>query len=94
MIEEKFRKNLSKLRPYKPGKSEEEIKKEYGITEIIKLGSNENPYGCSEKVKDILREEINTNIYPDNYAFNISEISQKSAYVALEDEEFIKNVMK
>ena len=78
MLEENFRKNLSKLRPYKPGKSEEEIKKEYGITEIIKLGSNENPYGCSEKVKDILREEINTNIYPDNYVYYLrKKLSEK-----------------
>jgi histidinol-phosphate aminotransferase len=35
------------LIPYKPGKSIEELKNERGITDIIKMASNENPLGCS-----------------------------------------------
>lgn len=35
------------LVPYKPGKSIEELAKEKGLTDIIKLASNENPLGCS-----------------------------------------------
>ncbi|MFT4059963.1 MAG: histidinol-phosphate transaminase [Legionella sp.] len=37
------------LVPYKPGKSIEELAKEKGITNIIKLASNENSLGCSPK---------------------------------------------
>ncbi len=35
------------LTPYKPGKSIEELKREKGISDIIKMASNENPLGCS-----------------------------------------------
>lgn len=38
---------IQNLVPYKPGKSIEELAKEKGITDIIKLASNENPHGCS-----------------------------------------------
>lgn len=35
------------LVPYKPGKSIEELAREQGISDIIKMASNENPLGCS-----------------------------------------------
>ena len=40
---------IKSLVPYKPGKSIEELKREKGITDIIKLASNENPLGCSPR---------------------------------------------
>jgi len=42
------------LSPYKPGKSIRELANEAGINDIIKLASNENPLGCSPKVKEAL----------------------------------------
>lgn len=38
---------IRSLVPYKPGKSIEELAREKGLTDIIKLASNENPLGCS-----------------------------------------------
>jgi histidinol-phosphate aminotransferase len=38
---------IRSLVPYKPGKSIEEVQKEKGLSDIIKLASNENPLGCS-----------------------------------------------
>ena len=38
------------MTPYIPGKSIEELAKEQGISDIIKLASNENPRGCSPRV--------------------------------------------
>ncbi|MCL9682724.1 histidinol-phosphate transaminase [Legionella maioricensis] len=38
---------IRSLVPYKPGKSIEELKREKGIADIIKMASNENPLGCS-----------------------------------------------
>ncbi len=35
---------------YQPGKPLEEVKRELGLEEVIKLASNENPFGCSPKV--------------------------------------------
>lgn len=43
------------LVPYKPGKSIEELTREKGITNIIKLASNENPLGCSPLALTALR---------------------------------------
>lgn len=43
------------LSPYVPGKSIEEVAKEYGIQDIIKLASNENAFGCSPKVIEVFQ---------------------------------------
>ncbi|HAO32154.1 MAG TPA: histidinol-phosphate transaminase, partial [Candidatus Competibacteraceae bacterium] len=31
------------LQPYQPGKPESELRREYGLSDIVKLASNENP---------------------------------------------------
>ena len=41
---------LKAIRPYVPGKPIEEVQREYGLTDIIKLASNENPIGASPVV--------------------------------------------
>ncbi|SHN19535.1 histidinol-phosphate transaminase [Gracilibacillus kekensis] len=57
------------MSPYTPGKQIEEVKKEYGLTKIIKLASNENPFGYSNKVKEEIPKMIDhLEIYPDGYA--------------------------
>ena len=35
------------LAPYVPGKPISELEREYGVSDVIKLASNENPYGPS-----------------------------------------------
>src|SRR4051812_50226167 len=40
---------VQQLRPYVPGKPIEEVEREYGVTGIIKLASNENPLGPSPR---------------------------------------------
>ncbi|MBA2649712.1 MAG: histidinol-phosphate transaminase [Legionella sp.] len=47
---------IRSLIPYKPGKSIEELAKEQGITNIIKLASNENPLGCSPMALAALKQ--------------------------------------
>lgn len=46
------RESLKRLRPYVAGKGFTEISRRYGLdpADIVKLGSNENPYGPSPKV--------------------------------------------
>ena len=59
---------------YQPGKPIEEVKRELGLTEVIKLASNENPFGCSEAAKQaIIREIANTSLYPDGAAVELTE---------------------
>ena len=52
----KVRKAVEELDPYVPGRSKEEIAQEFGVKkeDIIKLGSNENPWGPSPKVKEAI----------------------------------------
>lgn len=51
---------------YQPGKPIEEVKRELGLEQVIKLASNENPYGSSPAALEaITREMTNISIYPD-----------------------------
>lgn len=60
------------MKPYQPGKGIDEVKKEYGLERIVKLASNENPFGFSPKVKAELPKLISQlEIYPDGYAASI-----------------------
>ncbi len=45
---------IRSLTPYAPGKSAEALALERDIKTIVKLGSNENPLGCSSLVTDLL----------------------------------------
>ncbi|BFH61804.1 histidinol-phosphate transaminase [Paenibacillus azoreducens] len=58
---------------YQPGKPIEDVKRELGLDEVIKLASNENPYGPSPKVREaILKEMENLSIYPDGGAVELT----------------------
>ncbi|MBV8819145.1 MAG: histidinol-phosphate transaminase [Acidobacteriaceae bacterium] len=57
---------IENLRPYEAGRSIEEVQREYSLTEVHKLASNENPLGPSplalERVSNAMR---NLHLYPD-----------------------------
>lgn len=60
----KWKTTLNGLHSYKPGKREEQVMTELGLTEITKLSSNENPHGVSEKVADYLKQvDVRVEIY-------------------------------
>jgi histidinol-phosphate aminotransferase len=62
---------LAAMQPYTPGKPIEEVQREYGLTDVIKLASNENPLGASPKVLAALHAALDgINLYPDgdNYS--------------------------
>src|SRR3954463_6511136 len=62
--------NIRSLVPYPPGKPIEETEREYGITGVIKLASNENPLGPSPKAVEAIREALpKLNLYPDGASF-------------------------
>ncbi len=54
---------------YVSGRSMDEVKDLYGLSQVIKLSSNENPYAPFEKCREAMISEINRiNIYPEkNY---------------------------
>jgi histidinol-phosphate aminotransferase len=65
-IEKLARKGILKITSYVPGKSIEEVQKEFGRKEWVKLASNENLLGPSPKAIAAIRKELpNIYLYPE-----------------------------
>jgi histidinol-phosphate aminotransferase len=63
---------VTKLHPYVPGKPIEELQREYGLTDIVKLASNENPLGPSPTVLKAMNEASkDVTRYPDGNGFTL-----------------------
>lgn len=70
----KVSKEILNLIPYSPGKPIEETKREYGLDEVIKLASNENPLGPSQKVVEALRKALpDLHRYPDASCYELKQ---------------------
>ncbi len=66
-IERLARKGILGITSYIPGKSIEEVKKEFKVKRWVKLASNENLLGPSPKVLDAIKKELsNINLYPES----------------------------
>jgi histidinol-phosphate aminotransferase len=67
------------LIPYKPGKPISETQREYGLTEVIKLASNENPLGPSPKAVAAVQAALTQmHRYPDPACYDlVQKISEK-----------------
>jgi len=66
--------NIVHLPAYQPGKPVEDVQRELGLAEVIKLASNENPYGASPKVKEaIAGEAANISVYPDGASHRLTD---------------------
>lgn len=67
------------LRPYTPGKPISELEREYGISDSIKLASNENPLGTSPKALAAIRADLDDLwLYPDANGFYLKQaLAQK-----------------
>ncbi|NTV29589.1 MAG: histidinol-phosphate transaminase [Candidatus Omnitrophica bacterium] len=64
--------NILKVKPYVPGKPIEEVKREFKLKSVIKLASNENPYGPSSKVlRAIATAGRSVNRYPDGGCYEL-----------------------
>jgi len=62
------------ISPYVPGKPAEAVAREYGVTDIIKLASNENPLGASPAARYALTEDMpSLNIYPDGSGHDLKQ---------------------
>ncbi len=66
---------IQKLIPYTPGKPIEELERELGLSEIIKLASNENPLGPSPRVTDAIKQALpEITRYPDGNGFKLKTV--------------------
>ena len=68
-------KGINDLSPYEPGKPIEDLERELGIKNAVKLASNENPVGPSPKVLQSIENILkNTHRYPDGNATKLKEV--------------------
>lgn len=57
---------IETLRPYEPGRSIESVQKEFGLTRVAKLASNENPLGPSPRALEAISRALSgLNYYPN-----------------------------
>jgi len=72
--------NIAGIVPYKPGKPIAELQRELGLTQVIKLASNENPLGPSPKAVEALAKalaERELHRYPDGGGYYLKQALAK-----------------
>ncbi len=80
--------HIQKIKPYQPGKPIDELKRELGLEEVIKLASNENPFGCSLFVKKAVQQEVlHINRYPDGGAYYLRK--ELARFLEIDGEQII-----
>jgi len=83
-----FNKKLEDIKTYEAGKPIELVVREFGIKpkDIVKLASNENPYGCSPKVQNAVVEIVSKMaLYPDDSMTKLKDGLKKRFDVADEN---------
>jgi len=84
----KFNKKLESISTYEAGKPIELVVREFGIEpkDIVKLASNENPYGCSLKVQHAVGEIVShMALYPDDSMMKLKNALTKKYEIANEN---------
>ena len=72
--------HILRLRPYLPGKPIEEVQRELGLTDIIKLASNENPLGPSPRAVAAMTQAAGSvTMYPEGSAPLLREAVSRHA---------------
>jgi histidinol-phosphate aminotransferase len=57
---------LERMKPYVPGTPIEDVQRQFGLEDVIKLASNENPWGTSPKAVEAIHQAASLlNFYPD-----------------------------
>jgi histidinol-phosphate aminotransferase len=80
--------HIRDLEPYQPGKPVEELERELGIGDAIKLASNESPIGPSAKALDAVRAALDgIHRYPDGASFALRE--KLSALLDVDGEQLV-----
>ena len=86
----KARKIVEEMDSYVPGKSQDEIAADFNLKkeDIIKLGSNENPWGPSSKAMKAIEDEIKSiNRYPESQLHEL--VSEIADYSGVNDSQVI-----
>lgn len=87
-MENLVRKNILNVKPYVPGKPIEEVQRELGLDDVIKLASNENCLGPSPKALKAIRKSFNNvNRYPDASSFYLKK--KMARFLGVEEKNLI-----
>lgn len=63
---------------YQPGKPIEQVKRELGLQDVVKLASNENPLGASPQAVKAIEEALkDVRLYPDNDCYDLTRALQR-----------------
>jgi histidinol-phosphate aminotransferase len=69
-----FRPSVNGLTPYQPGKPVEDVQRELGLDRVVKLASNEGPFGPFPAAQEALaRAARDLNRYPDGGVYRLHE---------------------
>jgi len=80
-----FRPALDGLVPYEPGKPEDEVQRELGLDRVVKLASNEGPWGPFPQALEALAASApGLNRYPDGGAYHLRNALAERHEVAAE----------
>jgi histidinol-phosphate aminotransferase len=65
---------IQQLKPYEPGKPVEELKRELGLRDVVKLASNENPRGPGHEAREAVRHAVDElHFYPDGHGHELRQ---------------------
>lgn len=82
----KIRQCVTGMEPYNPGKPIEEVERELGLSNVIKLASNENPLGPSPLARQAIAVAVNqANLYPDGSGFALRQKLAKKFKVSMDE---------
>ena len=77
--------SILELAAYQTGKPVEELTREYGVSDVVKLASNENPTGCSPYVTLAITEQLSQLArYPDGNGYYLKQALSDFNNVAIE----------
>ncbi|MBU2102520.1 MAG: histidinol-phosphate transaminase, partial [Candidatus Omnitrophica bacterium] len=76
------RKEIAAIKPYKPGKPVEEVKRSLGLRKVYKLASNEIPLAPLYIKKAVIEELSSINRYPEAGCFYLRRTLSKKLGIA------------
>ncbi len=77
--------SILELAAYQTGKPVEDLTREYGVSDVVKLASNENPTGCSPYVTLAITEQLSQLArYPDGNGYYLKQALSDFNNVAIE----------
>jgi histidinol-phosphate aminotransferase len=73
-VERMLNSGLRGIKPYVGGKPKDEVAKRYGVSDPLKMNSNENPLGVSPRALDAARAALEgSNVYPESTNRDVRE---------------------